>query len=95
MREMSEPSSARRSPRTAVCTIVSNNYLPFARTLMGSLCEIHPEWDRHVLVTDEIRGYFDPQSEDFEVLEVEDRSIVDRRRSSGSILRIDGADLRG
>jgi glycosyltransferase involved in cell wall biosynthesis len=80
VREMSEPSSARRSPRTAVCTIVSNNYLPFARTLMGSLCETHPEWDRHVLITDEIRGHFNPKSEDFEVLEVEELPLPGGRR---------------
>jgi glycosyltransferase involved in cell wall biosynthesis len=77
---MSEPPGSRRSARTAVCTIVSNNYLPFARTLMGSLREIHPEWDRHVLITDEIRGHFNPQSEDFEVLEVEKLPLPGGRR---------------
>ena len=77
---MSEPPGSRRSARTAVCTIVSNNYLPFARTLMGSLREIHPEWDQHVLITDEIRGHFNPQSEDFEVLEVEELPLPGGRR---------------
>lgn len=77
---MSEPSSARRSPRTAVCTIVSNNYLPFARTLMDSLRELHPEWDRHVLITDQIRGLFNAQSEDFDVLEVEELPLPGGRR---------------
>ncbi|WP_136516115.1 glycosyltransferase [Geomonas edaphica] len=38
--------------KTAVFTIVSNNYLAFARTLMQSLAEVHPSWERHVLVVD-------------------------------------------
>lgn len=38
--------------RTAVFTIVSLNYLPFAMTLMDSLRSIHPAWDRHVLLVD-------------------------------------------
>ena len=77
---MSEPLGSGRRPRTAVCTIVSNNYLPFARTLMGSLREIHPEWERHVLVTDEIDGHFDPGAEDFHVLEAGDLPLPDSRR---------------
>ena len=36
----------------AVFTIVSNNYMVFARTLMQSLAEVHPEWERHVLLVD-------------------------------------------
>jgi glycosyltransferase involved in cell wall biosynthesis len=38
--------------KTAVFTIVSLNYGAFARTLMESLYEVHPEWDRHVLLVD-------------------------------------------
>ncbi len=38
--------------KTAVFTIVSNNYLAFAHTLMKSLAEVHPEWERHVLLVD-------------------------------------------
>lgn len=38
--------------KTAVFTIVSLNYGAFAKTLMSSLQEIHPEWDRHVLIVD-------------------------------------------
>src|SRR5689334_13466376 len=36
--------------RTAVCSIVSPNYRPFARVLMSSVRAQHPEWDRYVLV---------------------------------------------
>jgi hypothetical protein len=67
---MSETKASGRSPRTAVGTIASNNYLLFARTLMGSARELHPEWVRHVLITNEIRGYFNAQSEVYEVLKV-------------------------
>lgn len=38
--------------KTAVFTIVSLNYGAFAQTLMQSLQQHHPEWDRHVLVVD-------------------------------------------
>lgn len=38
--------------KTAVFTIVSLNYGAFAKTLMQSLQETHPDWDRHVLLVD-------------------------------------------
>lgn len=38
--------------KIAVFTIVSRNYGAFAQTLMQSLKEVHPEWDRHVLLVD-------------------------------------------
>lgn len=38
--------------QTAVVTIVSNNYLHFARTLMQSVAEQHPEADRYCVVVD-------------------------------------------
>ncbi|MBY0573289.1 MAG: glycosyltransferase [Undibacterium sp.] len=40
------------SSKTAVFTIVSLNYGAFAKTLMHSLQETHPDWDRHVLFVD-------------------------------------------
>lgn len=40
--------------KTAVFTIISNNYWAFARTLMQSLAENHPEWDRYVLLVDRL-----------------------------------------
>jgi glycosyltransferase involved in cell wall biosynthesis len=39
--------------KTAVFTIVSLNYAAFAKTLMESAAEMHPEWDRFVLLVDE------------------------------------------
>lgn len=41
-----------RQNKTAVFTIVSLNYGAFAKTLMQSLQETHPDWDRHVLLVD-------------------------------------------
>jgi glycosyltransferase involved in cell wall biosynthesis len=38
---------------TAVFSIISPNYLHFARVLMDSVERHHPEWDRHVLVVGE------------------------------------------
>jgi glycosyltransferase involved in cell wall biosynthesis len=40
------------SRKTAVFTIVSNNYLAYACTLMDSLSTVHPEWSRYVLIVD-------------------------------------------
>ena len=37
---------------TAIVTIVSNNYLHFARTLMQSVAEQHPEADRYCVIVD-------------------------------------------
>jgi glycosyltransferase involved in cell wall biosynthesis len=39
--------------RTAVFSIISPNYRPHARVLMGSLLRHEPEWDRYVLVVGE------------------------------------------
>ena len=36
--------------RTAVCSVISPNYRPFARVLMSSVRTHEPEWDRYVLV---------------------------------------------
>ena len=54
--------------RTAVFTIIAKNYLPCARVLMNSVAEHHPDWSRFVILADQIDGYFDPRSEDFEVV---------------------------
>ena len=45
----------RRIMNTAVFTIVSKNYLSYARTLMQSLSAAHPEWRQYVLLVDEMR----------------------------------------
>jgi glycosyltransferase involved in cell wall biosynthesis len=66
--------------RTAVCTIVSKNYLHFARTLMRSLAEAEPAWDRWVLLVDRLEEAFDPAAEPFELLEVEELPIREKTR---------------
>jgi len=53
---------------TAVFTIVAKNYLPYARVLMRSVAQHHPDWRRFVFLVDRIDGYFDPSVEDFEIV---------------------------
>ncbi len=69
--------TAHRAPPAgaAVCTIVSKNYLPYARVLMRSLAERHPELARFVLLVDEIDGYFDPKAEPFTVVGLADLGV--------------------
>lgn len=70
------------SPRgtTAVCTIVSKNYLAYARTLMNSVADVHPDWVRYVLLVDEIDGYFDPSQENFQLVEVAELRLPDAEK---------------
>ena len=58
------------SGRTAVFTIISRNYLHFARVLMRSLERACPSYDRFVLLADEVRELFDPAGEPFETVEI-------------------------
>ncbi len=60
-----------------VCTIVSANYLPFARVLAGSLRDHHPQARFVVLLVDRVGGRFDPTREPFEVIAVEDLPTLD------------------
>jgi glycosyltransferase involved in cell wall biosynthesis len=66
--------------RIAVFTIVSNNYLHFARTLMGSLRTVHPEWKQYVLLVDEVSNYIDHETEDFKVVEVSRIGLPDIKK---------------
>src|SRR5437667_9697897 len=65
---------------TAVCTIVSKNYLHYARTLMDSVHAVHPEWQPYVLLVDEVRGDFDPKAERFRCLEVAELPLPDKQK---------------
>ncbi len=67
-------------PRTAVCTIVAKNYLHFARTLMASMTEVHPDWEQFVLLADRNDGYFDAAQEPFRVVEIADLDIPDAKK---------------
>jgi glycosyltransferase involved in cell wall biosynthesis len=68
------------SQGTAVFTIVSKNYLPYARTLMAAVAEMHPEWDRFVLLVDRAGSYLNPLNERFQLVEVEELPIPDKHK---------------
>ncbi len=55
----------------AVCTIVSKNYLPYARVLTESFLEFN-KGDVYVLLVDKIDGYFEPKDERFKLIEIEE-----------------------
>jgi glycosyltransferase involved in cell wall biosynthesis len=61
--------------RAAVCTIVSRNYLPYARVLARSVAERHPELPCFVLLVDEIDGHFDPAAEPFTVVTLDELGV--------------------
>ena len=65
--------------RKAVCTICSNNYLHFARTLMDSVRAVEPDWDPYLLLCDENDGVFDASNEPFHVVELSELPIPNRR----------------
>jgi hypothetical protein len=64
----------RRMTRAA-CTIVSFNYLPYARTLCESFLEFHPGYRFYVLLVDRLPAGFDLSHEPFELVLVEDLHI--------------------
>lgn len=59
------------SNRLSVCTIVSKNYLSYARVLTESFLA-HNEGDVFVLLVDRLDGYFDPKKEHFTLIELEE-----------------------
>jgi len=63
----------------AVCTIVSKNYLAYARVLARSLGRHHPDLPLHVLVVDCADGCFRASEEPFEVLWLDDLDLADLR----------------
>ncbi len=65
--------------KIVACTIVSKNYLPYARVLMDSLAQVHPDWERRVLLVDEMDGCFDPARESFTLTTVDDLDIPNAR----------------
>jgi len=59
----------------AACTIVSLNYLPYARTLCDSFLQFHPEYKFYVLLVDRLPQGFDTARERYELILVEDLRI--------------------
>jgi hypothetical protein len=61
----------------AACTIVSSNYLPYARTLCESFHAFHPDDTFYVLLVDHLPEDFDSSEEHFRLVLVEDLGIPD------------------
>ncbi len=59
----------------AACTIVSLNYLPYARTLCASYLRFHPGYKFYVLLVDRPPQGVNLSHEQFELLQVEDLGI--------------------
>lgn len=55
----------------SICTIISKNYLPYARVLAESFLK-HNEGNVYVLLVDKVEGRFDPAQEKFDLIEIED-----------------------
>lgn len=53
---------------TGIVTIISKNYLPYARVLMSSVAQWQPEAQRFVVLTDEPEEFFDAAAEPFLVI---------------------------
>ena len=61
----------------AACTIVSLNYLPYARTLSESYLKFHPDHIFYVLLVDRLPADLDLSRENFELVMVENLGIPD------------------
>lgn len=62
---------------SAVCTIISKNYLSYARVFAESFLKHNSGYDVHVLLVDRVEGYFDPEKEKFILTEIEQLDIDD------------------
>jgi len=61
----------------AACTIVSLNYLPYARTLCDSFLQFHQGYRFYVLIVDRLPSGFDRTIEHFELITVEELGVQD------------------
>jgi hypothetical protein len=61
----------------AACTIVSLNYIPYARALCKSFLKFYPDCRFYVLLVDRVPEGLDLSHEDFELVLVEDLGIPD------------------
>jgi hypothetical protein len=71
--------TAERPPlaKVAIFTIVSNNYLHFARTLLKSVAEHHPEADRFCVIVDRDMAPSASLSKEFSAMELDELGIPD------------------
>lgn len=58
-------------------TIISKNYISYARSLIKSFQKYHPGVKTFVLLADKIDGFFDPSQEVFEIIEADNLGIED------------------
>lgn len=63
--------------KAAACTIVSKNYIAYARTLCASYLKHHPDNDFFVLLVDKNNGEIDVSKELFKLITVEELPIAD------------------
>lgn len=73
--EVSGARRRRESHRRAACTIVSWNYLQYAKVLAQSFKRYHPEYEFHVLLVDRAPNGLDLSSQIFKMTTVEELSI--------------------
>ncbi len=66
--------------RTAIFTIVSNNYLAYARVLMRSVRSQHPDSDRFCVVVDRDYRHADGLSEEFALIRLEQLALAQLAR---------------
>jgi hypothetical protein len=59
-------------PERVICTTVTKDHLSQARTLAETLLEHNPNSTLYVLLADRLDGYFDPDLELFELIQLED-----------------------
>jgi GT2 family glycosyltransferase/glycosyltransferase involved in cell wall biosynthesis len=68
--KISTSEASQEVPAMAICTIISKNYLSYARVLAGSFLE-HNKGQVFVLLTDKLEGYFDREKEKFTLIEID------------------------
>jgi len=62
---------------TAIVTIVSNNYLHFARTLMQSVARHHPDADRYCVIVDRDLSHATALAAEFKLLRLDQLNLPD------------------
>lgn len=60
---------------TAIVTIVSNNYLHYARTLMQSVAQCHPDFGRYCVIVDTDLSYAKALCGEFETIAIADLAL--------------------
>ena len=75
-------------PVLHACTIVSKNYLSYARVLARSFLDHHPGGRFFVLLVDRIDGHFDASAEPFET--DRDRDPQEHRIRQGTAIQVHG-----